>query len=91
MMGDGNKKQGRGWHKADDPTGQGHAEAGRKGGEKVRDQKGSVYYSQIGRKGGESRGKNKGQNQNTNPSQDQGGMMDDLSEGSEGTDRDRSM
>ncbi len=33
------------------------SEAGHKGGEKVKEEKGEGYYSEIGKKGGESRGR----------------------------------
>ena len=42
--------RGRGWH--GDP--EGHAKAGRKGGEKVSQERGPEFYSEIGRKGGEA-------------------------------------
>lgn len=41
---------GKGWH--GDP--EGHARAGRKGGEKVAAERGSEFFSEIGRKGGEA-------------------------------------
>ena len=37
------------------------AEAGRKGGERVRDERGPAFYQQIGRKGGEIGGKKGGE------------------------------
>ncbi|MCM8782700.1 MAG: hypothetical protein NC828_06625 [Candidatus Omnitrophica bacterium] len=46
--------KGRGWH--GDP--EGHAKAGRKGGQKLARERGSKFFSEIGRKGGrESPGK----------------------------------
>lgn len=42
------KVKGRGWH----GDSQGHAAAGRKGGKVVAMEKGSEFFSQIGRKGG---------------------------------------
>ncbi|MDP2671637.1 MAG: general stress protein [bacterium] len=44
------KREGSGWH--GDP--EGHAEAGRKGGEKTASERGPEFYSEIGRKGGEA-------------------------------------
>ncbi len=44
-----NNDTGRGWH----GDSAGHAEAGRKGGEKVAEERGPEFYSEIGRKGGE--------------------------------------
>jgi len=49
MYFDDEKQEGSGWH--GDP--EGHAEAGRKGGEATA-QKGSEFYSEIGKKGGEA-------------------------------------
>lgn len=42
-------KRGRGWHKDADPTGEGHAKAGRAGGRKTFEERGSTFYSQISR------------------------------------------
>jgi uncharacterized protein len=44
------KREGSGWH--GDP--EGHAEAGRKGGEKVAEERGPEFFSEIGKKGGEA-------------------------------------
>lgn len=43
-------EKGRGWH--GDP--EGHAKAGREGGEKVAEERGSEFFSEIGKKGGEA-------------------------------------
>lgn len=49
------KKNGkRGWHKADDPTGVGHKDAGHKGGVETARRHGPEFYSEIGRKGGQA-------------------------------------
>ncbi len=45
--------KGKGWHGDSD----GHARAGRKGGETTARQKGQAFYSEIGRRGGKSSSK----------------------------------
>lgn len=50
MMKTDKKRQGSGWH--GDP--EGHAEAGRKGGQTTSRERGEEFYSEIGRKGGEA-------------------------------------
>lgn len=50
------KGKGKGWH--GDP--EGHARAGREGGEATRDEYGEEFYSEIGQRGGRRRG-SKGQ------------------------------
>lgn len=46
-------KKGRGWY----GDSEGHARAGRKGGEATASQRGQSFYSEIGRKGGKSSSK----------------------------------
>lgn len=48
--------KGKGWH--GDPDG--HARAGRKGGEATARERGQAFYSEIGRRGGKSSSKKKG-------------------------------
>lgn len=51
MAGGNNKNgSGRGWH--GDP--EGHARAGKKGGDKVSQERGPEFYEEIGKKGGEN-------------------------------------
>lgn len=66
-MADDNK--GKGWH--GDPKG--HAEAGREGGEKVKEEKGPDFYSQIGSKGGQAAQKSGNVHELTEEERSEGG------------------